>query len=169
MTGCPTLSDSLSHLRAISAAQSGWTSQRTVGYAIVGSPGSRPILQVKKEEDIAESRMLLDSVSGYLTARIAEISFLLSSMLMVFASDLIMGRMLLRRLRKLDFVTRTLAFVLYALLALPAMTTLGAYLLRVLILEPFKEQILAALAIFFLIVGVLLSRRYNMKFRVKPG
>lgn len=114
-------------------------------------------------------RMLLDSVSNYLIARIQEISYLLSSMLMIFASDLIMGRFLLRRLKKTDFVTRTLAFILFALFALPAMTALGAYFLRVLVLEPFKKQLLVALAISFLIIGILLSTRYNMKFRMKSG
>jgi len=110
---------------------------------------------------------LFDAAAGYLIARIPEISFLLSSIFMLFASDVIMGRFLLRRLRKSHFLTRTLLFVLYGIMVLPAMTVGGAYLLRELVLKPFRDGIIVVLAVCFLIIGVLLSLRYNMKMKVK--
>ncbi len=111
--------------------------------------------------------MVSDGVSNYLVGKIPEISYFLSSILMVFGSDYLMGRVLLRRLKKSNFLSRTVMFVLYSLLALPALTAAGAYLLREMILAPFKEQIALVMAVFFLFTGVLLSARYNMKMGLK--
>ena len=110
---------------------------------------------------------VFNSVSNQLIARIPEISYLLSSVLMLFASDYIMERLLIRRLRKVNFIARTFLFVLYGLLILPALTTIGALLLRVLALNPFKEWIILVLVICFFFVGVLLSIRYNIKMKLK--
>jgi hypothetical protein len=107
--------------------------------------------------------------SDYLIARIPEISYFLSSALMIFASDFIMGRVLIRRLRKLPFLTRTTFFLLYGLLVFPALTTLGAFSLRELVLNPFKEWIILVLAVAFIFIGILLSLRYNMKMKLKVG
>ncbi len=111
--------------------------------------------------------MLLDSIAGFLFARIQEISFLIASMLMLFTSDLIMGRVLLRRLKKSNFFTRTLVFVLYCLLALPAMTTGTAYLLRALLLTPLRKYIIVIIVLSFVVTGVILSLRYNMRMKLK--
>jgi hypothetical protein len=108
-----------------------------------------------------------DSVSDYLIERIPEMSFLLSSILMIFVSDYLFGHFLLRRLKKMAFITRTALFVLYGLVALPAMITLFATSLRVYLLEHFRNDILLVLAISFVLVGVLLSIRYNMRIRLK--
>ncbi len=110
---------------------------------------------------------VFDSASNYLTARIPEISYLLSSVLMIFASDYIMERFLIRIMRKQNFIARTVLFLLYGLLVLPALIALGALLLRVLALDPFKENIIVVLAISFFLIGVILSIRYNMKMKFK--
>ncbi len=110
---------------------------------------------------------VLNSVSDNLIARIPEISYLLSCILMLFASDYIMERLLVRRLRKLNFISRTGLFIFYGLLILPIMTTIGALLLRTLALDPFKEWMILILVICFFLVGVLLSIRYNMKMKLK--
>jgi hypothetical protein len=110
---------------------------------------------------------MLNSASDYLIARIPEISYFLSCALMILASDVIMGRFLIKRLRKQGFVSRTFLFLLYGLLILPAFTTLGALLLRELVLNPFKEWIILVLVISFLFIGVFLSLRYNMKIKMK--
>ncbi|MBI2957614.1 MAG: hypothetical protein HYY32_02105 [Chloroflexi bacterium] len=86
-------------------------------------------------------------------------------MVMVFLSDQLMGRVLIKRLKKLTFFSRTAVFVAYSLLALPAMTIAGAALLRYTVLEAFQEWMLPALALAFLLTGVLLSSRYNMRLK----
>jgi hypothetical protein len=110
---------------------------------------------------------MLNSASDYLIARIPEISYFLACALIILASDLIMERFFIKRLRKLDFISRTLLFLLYGLLILPAFTTLGALLLRELVLDPFKEWIILVMVISFLFIGVFLSLRYNMKIKMK--
>jgi hypothetical protein len=105
--------------------------------------------------------------ADYLIARIPEISYFLSSALMIFASDYIMGRFLIRRLRKLTFLARTSLFLLYGLFMFPALVGLGAFVLREAVLYPFKEWIILLLVVFFLFIGVLLSIRYNMKIKLK--
>lgn len=123
-------------------------------------------------EEVLEDMMvcadtIFSPASDYLIARIPETSFLIASILMIFASDYLFSAFLLRRLKKRSFITRTLIFVLYALLALPAMTVLGAYILRVHVLEPFSDRIILVMLACFLLIGVLLSIRYNMKIRLK--
>jgi FtsH-binding integral membrane protein len=108
-----------------------------------------------------------NSVSDHLIARIPEISYLLSSTFMIFAGDYIVGNLLIRKLKKMDFITRTFLFVIVGLLIFPGLTTLGALLLRSLVLERFKDWIILVLMIAFLLVGVLLSLRYNMKIKLK--
>jgi asparagine N-glycosylation enzyme membrane subunit Stt3 len=107
-----------------------------------------------------------DSISEYVAARIPEISYLLSSILMIFASDYIIGNLLIRRLRKMGFVTRTCLFLLFGLLILPALTAIVAFLLRDLVIDPFKEWIILVLVICFFFIGVFLSIRYNMKIKL---
>jgi hypothetical protein len=112
---------------------------------------------------------VLHSVTDYLIARIPEISYFLSAALMILASDYIMERLLIRRLRKSTFLARTSLFLFYGLLVFPALTALGAFLLRELALNPFKEWIILVLVVSFFFIGVLLSVRYNMKIRLKVG
>jgi hypothetical protein len=107
--------------------------------------------------------------SDYLIARIPETSYFLSSALMIFASDFIMGRLLIRRLRKLAFLARTSLFLLYGLFVFPTLTALGAFSLRELVLTPFREWIILVLIISFFFIGILLSIRYNMKIKLKVG
>ena len=108
----------------------------------------------------------VDSISDHLVARIPEISYLLSAILMIFASDYIIGNLLIRELKKMGFITRTCLFLLFGLLILPGLTAVGAFLLRDLVLDPFKEWIILVLVICFFLIGVFLSIRYNMK--IKP-
>ncbi len=110
---------------------------------------------------------MFDPISDYLLPRIPEISYVLSSVFVIFASDFIMEFILIGWLRKLGFVTRTAFFLLYALLALPALTTVGAYLLRTRVLDRYQGWLLLELAISFLVVGLLLSARYHMKMKLK--
>ncbi len=97
---------------------------------------------------------LINSISGYLIARIPEISFFLSATFMVFASDYIMENFLIRKMKRQNFISRTFLFLIYGLLILPALITLGAFLLRLTVLYPFQESIILVLAISFLIVFV---------------
>jgi len=108
-----------------------------------------------------------NSVSDRLIARIPEISYLLSSIFMIFASDYIIGNLLIQRLKKMGFITRTFLFVFFGLLILPGLTALGALLLRNLVLDPFKDWIILVLVICFFLIGVFLSIRYNMKIKLK--
>jgi len=108
-----------------------------------------------------------NSVSDSLIARIPEISYLLSTIFMIFISDYIIGNLLIRRLKKMGFITRTFLFVFFGLLILPGLTTLGALLLRDLVLDPFKDWIILVLVICFFLIGVFLSIRYNMKIKLK--
>lgn len=107
--------------------------------------------------------------SDYLIARIPEISYFLSSALMIFVSDYIMERLLIRRLRRLTFLARTCLFLLYGLFMFPTLTALGALVFREAVLNPFKEWIVLLLVVFFFFIGILLSIRYNMKIRLKVG
>ena len=110
---------------------------------------------------------IFNSISDYLIARIPEISYLLSSVLMIFASDYVMEHYFLRRLKKMDIVSRTFVFLLYGLLALPALTMLGALVLRVVALYPLQDWIIVVLLVSFFFIAILLSIRYNMKFRLR--
>lgn len=107
----------------------------------------------------------MNSLSSFLTSHIPETSYLLSSILMFFGSDMIMERALIRRMRRMPFLTRTLVFVFYGLVILPALTISGAYVLRTILLEPLSDWLPLTLTISFLVIGLLLSVRYNMKLR----
>ncbi len=109
----------------------------------------------------------LDSVPAYLIARIPEISFLLSTVLMAFASDYIMEYFLKKSLKKMNFVTRTIIFLFYGLLILPALCTACALFLQNTLLYPYQKWIVPVLLASFLFVGILLSIRYNMKVKLK--
>ena len=108
-----------------------------------------------------------NSISDRLSARIPEISYLISTIFMIFVSDYIIGNLLIQRLKKMGFITRTFLFVFFGLLILPGLTALGALLLRDLVLDPFKDWIILVLMICFLLIGVFLSIRYNMKIKLK--
>jgi len=108
----------------------------------------------------------VDSLSAHLVARIPEISYLLSSILMIFASDYVIGNLLIRKLKKIGFITRTCLFLFFGLLILPSLTAIGALLLRNLVLDPFQEWIILVLIICFFFIGVFLSIRYNMKIKL---
>ena len=110
---------------------------------------------------------VFNSVSDHFIARIPEISYLLSAIFMIFVSDYIIGNLLIRRLKKMGFITRTLLFVFFSLLILPSLTVLGALLLRNLVLDPFKDWIILVLMICFFLIGIFLSLKYNMKMKVK--
>lgn len=105
--------------------------------------------------------------SDYLIDRIPEISYFLSSALMLFVSDFILECFLIRRLRRLTFIARTCLFLFYGLFLFTPLTAIGASLLREMVLYPYKEWIVLLLIIFFSLLGVLLNLRYNMKMRLK--
>lgn len=86
-------------------------------------------------------------------------------MFMIFVSDLIMGRLFLKRLRKMSFLSRTFAFVLFWLVAMPGLTILSAMLLKSVLLGPMKNWIIIDLAVAFLFTGILLCLKYNMKIK----
>lgn len=109
----------------------------------------------------------LDSASAYLIAKIPEISFLLSTVIMFFISDYIMEYLLKKSLKKMSFVIRTIVFLLYGLFALPSLCTACAFLLQNALLYPNQKWIVLVLLACFLIVGILLSIRYNARFRLK--
>jgi hypothetical protein len=108
-----------------------------------------------------------DSVSAYLVARIPEISFLLSTMILFFLGDYIMEYLLKSNLKKMSFILRTIVFLLYGLLILPALCTACAFFLQNAVLYPNQRSIVLVLLASFLIVGILLTVRYNMKLKLK--
>ena len=105
--------------------------------------------------------------SDYLIERIPEISYFLSSALMLFISDFILEWFLVHRLRRLSFIARTGLFLFYGLFLFTPLTSFGASLLREMVLYPYEEWIVLLLIIFFSLFGVLLNIRYNMKMRLK--
>jgi hypothetical protein len=109
----------------------------------------------------------LDSIPVYLIDRIPEISFLLSTILIAFASDYIMEYFLKKSLRKMNFITRTIIFLFYGLIVLPALCTACALFLQNSILYPYQKWIVLVLLAFFLCVGILLSIKYSMKVNLK--
>jgi hypothetical protein len=109
----------------------------------------------------------LDSVPAYLIAKIPEISFLLYTILIAFASDYIMEYFLKKSMKKMNFVTRTIIFLLYGLLVLPVLCTACALFLQNTVLYPYQKWIVLVLLASFLVVGILLSIRYNMKVKLK--
>ncbi len=100
--------------------------------------------------------------SDYLIARIPEISYLISSAMMIFASDYLLRRFLIRRLKKQTFIARTSVFLFYGLLVFPVLTSAGAFVLRESALNPFKEWLILMLLVFFFVIGILLSFRYRI-------
>jgi hypothetical protein len=104
------------------------------------------------------------SLSAYLVAHISEISYFLATILMFFGGDFLMVRMV-RHMRKMAFLTRTLVFIICGIVMLPGLTIAGAYLLRKEVLEPLKDRLILTLAVCFIIVGLLLSFKYNMKLK----
>lgn len=116
---------------------------------------------------MAYNAIALDSIPAYLISRIPEISFLLSTMLMFFASDYIMEYFLKKSLKKMTFVTRTIIFLFYGLIILPALCAACAIFLQNAVLYPYQESIVLVLLASFLLVGIMLSIRYNMKMKLK--
>jgi hypothetical protein len=116
---------------------------------------------------MVDKTLTLESIPAYLVARIPEMSFLLSTILMFFASDYIMEYFLKKSLKRMNFVTRTVIFSLYGLIALPALCTACALLLQNAVLYPYQKWIVAILIASFLLVGILLSIRYNMRLKLK--
>ena len=109
----------------------------------------------------------LDSVPTYLVDKIPEISFLLATVLIFFASDYIMEYFLKKSLKRMNFVTRTIIFLIYGLLILPVLSTVCALFLQNSVLYPLQRWIVMVLLASFLLVGILLNIRYNMKVRLK--
>jgi len=109
----------------------------------------------------------LESLPAYLTTRIPEISFFVATILMFFISDYIMEFFLKKSLKKINFVTRTIIFILYGLIVLPGLCAVCALFLQNAVLYPYQRWIVLVLLAFFLFVGILLSLRYNMKVRMK--
>jgi hypothetical protein len=107
------------------------------------------------------------SITDQLIDRIPELSYLLSTIFMIFTGDYIITHFLLKTLRKMGFITRTLFFMFLSLIIFPTLTAVGALLLRNLVLDPFKDWIILVLAICFFIVGILLSMKYNLKTKIK--
>jgi hypothetical protein len=115
---------------------------------------------------MVDNTLTLESIPAYLIAKIPEISFFLSTILMFFASDYIMEYFLKKSLKRMNFVTRTVIFSLYGLIALPALCTACALLLQNAVLYPYQKWIVAVLIASFLLVGILLSIRYNMRLKL---
>jgi len=109
----------------------------------------------------------LDSIPAYLVARIPEISVFLSTILMFFGSDYIMEYFLKKSLKKMNFLSRTIIFLLYALLVLPVLCTVCAVFLQNTLLYPCQSLIVVVLLASFLFIGMLLSIRYNMRVKLK--
>jgi hypothetical protein len=109
----------------------------------------------------------LDWVPAYLVNKIPEISFLLSTILMFFISDYIMEYFLKKGLKKMNFVTRTIIFLLYGLIILPVLCASFALFLQNTILYPYQKWIVTVMIASFLAVGVLISIRYNIKMGLK--
>jgi hypothetical protein len=116
---------------------------------------------------MAYNSITLDSIPAYLIEKIPEISFLLSTILMFFASDYIMEYFLKKSLKKMNFVPRTILFLLYGLLILPALCTAFALFLQNAVLYPYQKWIVFVVLASFLVVGILLSIRYDMKVGLK--
>jgi hypothetical protein len=113
------------------------------------------------------NNLSLESIAAYLIAKIPEISFLLSTILMFFVSDYITEYLLKKSLKKMSFVVRTIVFLLYGLIVLPALCTGFAFFLQNTVLYPNQKWIVLVLLVSFLIVGILLSIRYSMKVKLK--
>lgn len=111
--------------------------------------------------------LTLVSFPAYLVEKIPEISFFLSTMLMFFVGDYIMEYFLKNNLKKMNFITRTIIFLLYALILLPALCTICAVFLQNTVLYPYQKWIVAVLLASFLFVGIMLSIRYSMKVKLK--
>jgi hypothetical protein len=135
-------------------------------YPPVSRQGTNSIKEVSRLQ-MAYNVLALDSIPAYLVEKIPEISFLLSTILMFFASDYIMDYFLKKALRKMNFVTRTLIFLLYGLLVLPALCTGCAVFLQNSVLYPCQSWIVPVVLASFLIIGILLSIRYSMKLKLK--
>ena len=67
----------------------------------------------------------------------------------------------------MGFFSRTILFILLGIILLPGLTTLGAFLIRDLVLEPYKDWIIVVLLICFFLIGLFFSIRYNMKIKLK--
>jgi hypothetical protein len=109
----------------------------------------------------------LDSIPAYLVSMIPEISFLLATVLMFFASDYIMEYFLKKSLKKMNFIIRTIIFLLYGLIILPALSTACAIFLQNAVFYPLQIWIIPVLLGSFLLVGILLSIRYSMKLKLR--
>jgi hypothetical protein len=116
---------------------------------------------------MAYNALALDWIPAYLVTKIPEISFFLATILMFFVSDYIMEYFLKKSLKKMNFLTRTIIFVLYGLLILPVLCAYCALLLQNSILYPYQRWIVIVLIASFLVIGILLSIRYNMKTGLK--
>lgn len=110
---------------------------------------------------------MFNSISRPLIDLIPEVSYLIATVLIIFASDFVAERVLIGYLKKMTFFTRTVVFLLWGLAALPAATAGLAFLLRRFILQPYSNWIILLLAGFFLLIAVLLNVRYNIKMKFK--
>lgn len=108
----------------------------------------------------------LESIPAYLVEKIPEVSFIIATMLMIFAGDYIMELLVKNGLRKMNFIARTIIFILYGLIVIPALSTICAVFLQDAVLYPYKSHILLVVIISFVVVGILLSVRYNMKLKL---
>jgi hypothetical protein len=102
-------------------------------------------------------------ITDFLASRATEISFGMATILVLFAGDYLTNRFLIKRIRKLNVLIRTIVFLCYVLLALPLVTVFSARVLAVLVLAPLGGYAWALLAGFFLLSGVLFSLKYRMK------
>jgi hypothetical protein len=139
-----------------------WWSEDTLCPGTRRSPQQKEVVQFQMVYNIFS----LDSVPAYLVVKIPEISFLLSTVVIAFASDYIMEYFLKKGLKKMKFVTRTIIFLFYGLIILPALCTACALFLQNAVLYPYQRWIVPVLLAAFLFVGILLSIRYNMKFKL---
>lgn len=111
------------------------------------------------------SQTALEPLNTYLTARIPEISAALASIFMLLGGDYVIGRFILRRIRKYNILVRTALFSLYAILLLPLLIVVITTFFTTTVLEPFQDSLLPVLALSFFLVGILLTLRYHMKWR----
>ena len=109
----------------------------------------------------------LESLPAYLVEKIPEISFLLSTMLMFFIGDYMMEVIFKKALRKMTFIARTVLFLMYGLVLLPVLSTACAIFLQDSVLYPYKQWIIPLILASFVFIGILLSIRYNMDFKIR--
>lgn len=120
-------------------------------------------MNLKPAGDVLQSAM--ESLNRYLTDRTPEIASSLASLFMLLVGDYVIGRLVIRRLRKHSLLVRAGLFLGYALFMLPFLIIAITAIFTTVVLEPFKDSLLPVVVVSFLLVGILLTIRYHMKWK----